>query len=45
MSEEDIKLGEDLAYKRAGFAMDQFVKLNEVRGIVHDALHTLLDKF
>ena len=34
MSEEDIKLGEDIYYKRAAFKMDQYVKMVEVREIV-----------
>ena len=31
LSEEDLKLGEDLYYARATFKVDQFVKLCEVR--------------
>ena len=35
LSEEDIKLGEDLHYKRAQFQVDKFVKMCEVREIVN----------
>ena len=44
MSEDDIKLGEDLYYKRAAFQMDKFVKLCEVREIVGAALNSLFDR-
>ena len=44
MTDDDIKLGEDLYYKRAAYQMDKFVKMSEVRKIVSDALHTIMDK-
>ena len=30
-------------YRRAEFKMDQYVKLSEVRKIVQDAIHSMLD--
>lgn len=44
LSEEDIKLGEDLYYKRAAFQIDKFVKMCEVREIVSAALNSILDR-
>ena len=44
MSEDEIKLGEDLYYRRAAFQMDKFVKLCEVREIVGQALNSLFDR-
>lgn len=44
MSETDIKLAEDLHYKRATFSMDQYVKLSEVRQIVSEAINSILDR-
>lgn len=44
LSEEDIKLGEDLHYKRAAFQMDKYVKMCEVREIVSAALNSILDR-
>ena len=44
MSETDIKLAEDLHYRRATFQLDQYVKLSEVRNIVNEALHSILDR-
>ena len=44
MSDADIKLGEDLFYRRSVFKVDQFVKMCEVREIVQQALHSILDK-
>lgn len=44
LSESDTKLAEDLHYRRATFQMDHYVKLTEVRGIVKEALHSILDR-
>ena len=44
MSEDDLKLAEDLHYKRATYQMDHYVKMTEVRGIVKDALNSILDR-
>ena len=44
LTEEDIKLGEDLYYKRAAFQVDKYVKMCEVRGIVSEALNSILDR-
>ena len=44
LDENDIRLGEDLHYRRSIFKVDQFVKMCEVREIVQKALHSILDK-
>ena len=44
MGEDDLKLGEELFYRKATFQMDEYVKLNEVRQIVANALNSLFDK-
>ena len=44
MSEDDIKLGEDLYYRRAAFQMDKYVKMCEVREVVSNALHSIIDR-
>ena len=44
MSEQDIKLAEDLHYRRATFTMDQYVKLSEVRQTVSEAINSILDR-
>ena len=44
MSDADLKLGEDLYFRRANFKMDQYVKLCEVREVVSTALHSILDR-
>ena len=43
LSEEDLKLGEDLYYARATFKVDQFVKLCEVRNVVQQALNSIIN--
>ena len=44
LSEDDIRLGEDLYYRRASFKMDQFVKMSEIRNVVKEALNSLFDR-
>ena len=44
LSEDDIRLGEDLYYRRASFKMDQYVKMSEIRKVVQEALNSLFDK-
>lgn len=44
MTESDLKLAEDLHYSRATYQMDQYVKLTEVRGIVNEAVNSILDR-
>lgn len=44
MSESDIKLAEDLHYRRATFSMDQYVKLSEIRQVVAEAINSILDR-
>ena len=44
MTEDDIKLAEDLYYARAAFKMDKYVKVVEVREMVKEALDSILDR-
>ena len=44
LNEEEIKLGEDLHYRRANFQVDKYVKMCEVREIVGQALSSILDR-
>lgn len=44
LSESEIKMCQDLHYKRSKFTVDEYVKLGDVRKIVQDALFTLIPR-
>ena len=44
LTDQEVKLGEDLYYRRANFQVDKYVKMCEVREIVGQALSSILDR-
>ena len=44
MAPSDIKLAEDLHYKRATFEMDHYVKLTQIKDTVFEAVSSILDR-
>ena len=45
LTEQERKTRDLITLKRSQYEMDEYVKMVQVRGIVQEALNTLMDKF